>query len=110
MSLKTPDEKLIKIRELRTKGYSLSFICNAVQVSITVVQQACKGINIDLRYKKPEIPQQNSLHPCYSKNISDLPDDLQKYYLSLKPPNQHVDKKTYITASKGDYGKESSCI
>jgi hypothetical protein len=55
MCVKTSDEKIEKIRDLRLKGYSYAFICNTVEVSMFVVQQACKDIKIDLRFRKPKL-------------------------------------------------------
>lgn len=105
MSIKVSDEKLVKIKELRLKGYSLAFISEATVTSFFVVQQACKGLKIDLRFAKPKLNHGKDLYPCNTYKFTDLSEKLQQYYLSLAPPVKNVDNETIITASKGDYGK-----
>lgn len=104
MSVKTSDEKITKIRAMRLKGYSQAFICNAVEVSIFVVQQACKDIKMDLRFGKKKIDCKD-LYPVKTYPFSKLSKADQKKYNECKPPNKNEDKETFITGKKGEYGK-----
>jgi hypothetical protein len=104
MSVKTSDEKIAQIKAMRLKGYSQAFICNAVEVSIFVVQQACKDIKIDLRFGKKKIDCKDSF-PVKKLKFSDLSEADQKRYNECRPPSKNEDKETFITGKKGEYGK-----
>lgn len=107
INVKTDERTIQKIRDMRAKLNPVGIIAKACGVSTYVVQEYTKDMGICLRKQRfVSMPMQvKDLHECKRMRFEDLPEELQKKYLLLKPPRREDDKETFITAHKGDYGK-----
>jgi hypothetical protein len=77
---KTPDDKIQAIRDMRLKGYSQAFICNALHTNIYVVKKYTKDIKIDLRKTKNKLNEYKEDYPCITYPFSQLSQQDQDKY------------------------------
>lgn len=76
---KTPDDKIQAIRDMRSKGFSQAFICNALHTNIYVVKKYTNDIKIDLR-KKKKLNEYKEDYPCITYPFSQLSQQDQDKY------------------------------
>lgn len=97
--------KIPGIRQMRLENRSLTDIAAYFEVSLNFVCKTCKDIKVEMKkHKKNKYFIRNPL-PCNNYSINDLPEEEKQKYSSLRPPKKDADKKTYISARKGDYFK-----
>jgi hypothetical protein len=98
--------KIPGIRRMRQENRSLTDIAAYFSVSINYVSGVCKDIKVDAKENQKNKKQffRNPL-PCDTYKLNTLSEEEQKKYNSIVPANREADKKSYITAKKGDYFK-----